>query len=735
MSWMLGENGKALARAKSALRDASKLESATKSPAAEAQKATAALVDEWARRQLDGMPLDELKPLARGEGIRWAALEANGFRSVGDLHRAGWATVDAKPGIGEQTVRSLRGVVTSIFGEMRKTIPISFDPGDRTKWHTSLLSGLWLYEHQLGLQTQLQGHAEVKHRLETLFRSAEQTSHLWGKLFVWGERRAQAEQAQGELAELVRGESFQTFEKDLRAGLQALKTRRPDEKTLWSDFAKRASAYYALLEGVHVQPGKDEGAARGYIPLEIVDAVEKLELRRDGLNLALRAYQVFGAKFAVVQRKTILGDEMGLGKTIQALAFIAHLKATGATHILVVSPACVLANWEHEIERFSTFKTIRLHGPDKDSALQEWTRHGGIGLTTYDTLRSLDFTTAKFPGIVVADEAHYVKNPAAKRSLALAAVAGPADRVLFMTGTPMENRKEEFKALVNYLQPGSGVKLDKVIALPGARAFRESVAPVYLRRNQADVLHELPERIEVEDWVDLGEEDGKLYREAVASGSFMAMRRAAILPGKPEESSKLARLLDIVEEAREEGLKVVVFSYFLDVLEIIHRILPGTVFGPLTGAVSASGRFDLVKDFSACEGPAVLVSQIQAGGVGLNIQAASIVVITEPQWKPSTEEQAIARCHRMGQVRRVQVHRLLTRRSVDERMLQVLRLKAKEFDEVARPSVIKETTSSATAAHQESEMNQAVEALQHKTESEIIRLERERLSVAVPELK
>ena len=120
--------------------------------------------------------------------------------------------------------------------------------------------------------------------------------------------------------------------------------------------------------------------------------------------------------------------------------------------------------------------------------------------------------------------------------------------------------------------------------------------------------------------------------------------------------------------------------------------------------------------------------------MGLNIQAASVVVIAEPQWKPSTEEQAIARCHRMGQLRRVQVHRLLTRRSVDERMLEILRRKAKEFDEIARPSVIKDATLSATAAHDEKEVTQLVEAAHRKSEAEIIRLEQERWGAAAPQL-
>jgi SNF2 family DNA or RNA helicase len=435
----------------------------------------------------------------------------------------------------------------------------------------------------------------------------------------------------------------------------------------------------------------------------------------------------------VVQGRTILGDEMGLGKTIQALAFIAHTKALGATRTLVVSPASVLANWEHEIEKFSDFKAVRLHGPDRDEALQDWARTGGIGLTTFDTLRTIEIAETMRPEVIVADEAHYVKNPSTKRAQALAAITEHAGRVLFLTGTPMENRREEFNELVKYLQPEVLGGMNGVLAFPGSRAFRERVAPVYLRRNQVDVLHELPERIEAEEWLDLGAEDGDLYRKAVASGNFMAMRRAAFLPGTVEASSKLARLADIVEEARAEGLKVVVFSFFRDVLEVIRGALPAPVFGPLTGAVSASGRFELVTEFSAVNGPAVLVSQIQAGGGGLNIQAASVVVIAEPQWKPSTEEQAIARCHRMGQLRRVQVHRLLTKRSVDERMLQILRRKAKEFDEIARPSLIKESTSSAIDAHDENEVAQLVDAAHRKNEAEIIRLERERLGLPVSE--
>jgi len=129
------------------------------------------------------------------------------------------------------------------------------------------------------------------------------------------------------------------------------------------------------------------------------------------------------------------------------------------------------------------------------------------------------------------------------------------------------------------------------------------------------------------------------------------MRRAAYAPQNPAESAKLARLAEIVKEANANGRKIVVFSYFRDVIQKITSVLGGIAVGPLTGSVPPATRQALVDEFSSRRGPAVLVSQIQAGGVGLNIQAASVVVLTEPQWKPTIEDQAIARCHRMGQVR------------------------------------------------------------------------------------
>jgi SNF2 family DNA or RNA helicase len=200
------------------------------------------------------------------------------------------------------------------------------------------------------------------------------------------------------------------------------------------------------------------------------------------------------------------------------------------------------------------------------------------------------------------------------------------------------------------------------------------------------VLAELPDLVQVDEWEEFSAPDFAAYKQAVAEGNFMAMRRAAFASGDPSTSAKLQRLIEIADEAGDNDHKVIVYSFFRDVLGTVRAALGGRAFGPLTGSMPAASRQLVVDAFSQADGHAVLVSQIQAGGIGLNIQAASVVILCEPQVKPSLEAQAIARSHRMGQVRKVQVHRLLVADSVDQRMLEILSSKSRLFDEYARRS-------------------------------------------------
>jgi SNF2 family DNA or RNA helicase len=171
---------------------------------------------------------------------------------------------------------------------------------------------------------------------------------------------------------------------------------------------------------------------------------------------------------------------------------------------------------------------------------------------------------------------------------------------------------------------------------------------------------------------------------------------------RPGKSAKLARLLEIVREAGEGGQKTVVFSQFRAVLGVVEDALAAAaaadgaaLYGPLTGSVPAGRRQQIVDDFAGAAGPAVLLAQIQAAGVGLNMQAASVVVICEPQIKPPVEHQAVARAHRMGQVWPVRVYRLLATGGVDERMVRMLEAKTRLFDAYARRSAVAEATADA----------------------------------------
>jgi SNF2 family DNA or RNA helicase len=362
------------------------------------------------------------------------------------------------------------------------------------------------------------------------------------------------------------------------------------------------------------------------------------------------------------------------------------------------------------VEARSTLRAYRLHGAERAMARAEWAERGGVAVITFDGLRGLD--GAPPLGMLVVDEAHYVKNSETRRSRAVAGWCDRAERVLFMTGTPMENRVEEFRTLVGYLQPDRLADVDGSDAAAGAQAFRRAVAPVYLRRNQQDVLTELPDLVRVDEWETFSAADEGAYREAVAAGRFMDMRRAAY--AVPEKSAKLERLRELVEEAADNGLKVVVFSYFRAVLDVVGQALGPRVLGQISGSVPPERRQQVVDAFTAASGHAVLLAQIQAGGVGLNLQAASVVIICEPQVKPTTESQAVARAHRMGQVRRVQVHRLLSPDSVDERMLRILRAKSALFDAYARRSDLAESTPEAVDVSERELARQIVEEEQRR---------------------
>ncbi|GAA2325679.1 DEAD/DEAH box helicase [Dactylosporangium salmoneum] len=638
----------------------------------------------WAA--LGKMSIETVKDTVDGRA-RLDELPAHGICSVADVLRAGPQRLVRVPDIGDGTARKTINAAEQLRRAAQDSLQfrIEFDPGnpDMTRLVRALAG--WRAVWQAGA-----AHEADAGRLATELAAQRPIAEPTGagrlrRLFMRAGDRAVADDAAARVRAMV-----DTAESSglLRAAHELRAVRTPGDRQAWRDFEQHSADYYGLLSQV-VGLGGDVAASEGFLPADIVERVGAQQLDTSRLNdgLRLRGYQSFGARFALVQRRVVLGDEMGLGKTVQAIATMAYLSARGATHFLVVCPASVLINWAREIARHSTIPVISLHGNGRARAAARWRAQGGAGVVTFGSLGALGLPPPR-PALLVVDEAHYVKNPGAKRSQAVNQVAAESDRVLFLTGTPMENRIDEFRALIEHLRPEIAAGMGPEHAAISVEAFRRAAAPVYLRRNQPDVLTELPELVQVDEWEEFGAEDGSAYRDAVGEGNFMAMRRAAFAVRRPHDSAKLTRLLELAREAMANGRKVVVFSYFRDVLTVVCAALGADACGPITGSTPVADRQRIVDEFTASPKPAVLVCQIEAAGVGVNIQAASVVILCEPQVKPSIGAQAIARAHRMGQVRTVQVHRLLIADSVDERMIELLGSKAQLFDAYVRHSTI-----------------------------------------------
>jgi SNF2 family DNA or RNA helicase len=677
------------------------------------QEALAPLRTRAAREQLASIPVARLKDVTAGR-LRVPVLEGAELETVLHVLDTTPYALQCLPGIGPQTANQVHAAAQQILEAAERAATIRIDPDRRDAEASELVRALHvLVNAGPDLPRAREAAAEIDERLSPLLADARPAVG-WRRWFTTRERRERAQAALDELAAVLREEDSRASPELIPQASVDLLRPRVSADAAWIDFELRAADYYALLaELAALDPERD--GAEGFLPDEISRRVREQPLDETHLRVSLRGYQSFGARFALAQERAILGDEMGLGKTVQAIAAMAHLAAQGATHFLVACPASVLINWMREIDARSALDAHPVHGSDRGKAFKEWARDGGVAVTTLDVLHSLEAPDGVAVAMLVVDEAHFVKNHQTRRARAVAAWCARTPRVLFMTGTPMENRVEEFRNLVAHLRPELVPDIRRSDAAMGPRAFRSAVAPAYLRRNQQDVLVELPEVVHVDEWEEFSRADAAAYRQAVASGNFMAMRSAAY--ADPRRSAKLKRVLELVDEAAANELKVVVFSYFRGVLATVQASLGERALGPISGDVPPQRRQQLVDDFTAEPGHAVLLAQIQAGGTGLNLQAASVVIICEPQVKPTLETQAVARAHRMGQVRTVQVHRILTTDSVDQRMLDLLRGKDALFDAYARRSDVAEASPEAVDISERELARQLVEEEQLRLET------------------
>lgn len=606
-------------------------------------------------------------------------------------------------GITGESAREIKSIADAMYTAIAQTISYGVNIKDLSAADIDVITNLQSLEK---IRKSTRGAtAKMKPVAETLTNALAATAPLKSRIrwiFTNSEGKQKALNALSTIAYIVGEPTTMLLVEAARSGLNALE--QPEVVAPINDFEKRSSDYYALLEDV--TDAKPSTLANRHFTQELLDKIESQELDTSSINATLRRYQTFGGKFALTQNRVIIGDEMGLGKTLQAISALSHRKANGAHRFLVIAPASVIINWTREIETRSDLPVIKIHGENHPEQLQQWIEKSGVGLTTYDTLKSfvLDGPQIKALEIdtIIADEAHYVKNLHTGRAKTITKWIDNAPNVIFLTGTPMENRVGEFINLAKLLDPTIGNSLDRTALAAGPEPFKQAVAPIYLRRNTAEVLKELPELIQIEEYCNWDGVDQEFYKFAVARGNFMGMRQATFVAEEGKLPSKLVRLLELVEEAFESNQKVIVFSYFRKTIDLVTQHLGEHAIGPITGSTSSQERQNLVDQFQNSPEPKVLVGQIQAAGTGLNIQAASVIILCEPQIKPSLETQAIARAHRMGQVRNVQVHRLIVPHSVDEQMLQMLAEKQAEFNDYARESVLADGATTAKDKDKES---------------------------------
>lgn len=628
-------------------------------------------------------------------GYRVKTLRDAGYNTMADIYAASNYQLASVYGISDNAAISLKQIAKQFLEEARDGVKIKLSADDQNKPATELVKTIYTYRRKNESRAAL---TDLTESHEATLSQAKATLDEVGNGLAWifytPNQRTDVRSAYREISAALAGE----YAKNVVALTDILCASKssPQAATAWDDFQKNNIAYISILE--EIVPGAlgNDDSLYG-LPEDLAREIQEQVLFPDGLLCTLRRYQEWGVKYILHQKKVLLGDEMGLGKTVQAIATMVSLRNTGATHFMVICPASVITNWCREIPKHSKLAVTRIHGAGRAQALRSWVRTGGVAVTTFETTAYIKDDSIEKLDMITVDEAHYIKNPEARRSINVKRLCTKADRLLFMTGTALENNVEEMVALIDVLQPSIAQSVQSMTFMPNAPQFRQRVAPVYYRRKREDVLTELPELIESREWCTLNPAEKKVYEESVLSKNYAACRRLSWNVGDLKNSCKATRLLEIIQEAKAEGRKVLVFSFFLDTIRDISNLLGSQCCGIINGSVPPARRQEIIDNFSKAPDGSVLLAQIQSGGTGLNIQSASVVVMCEPQFKPSIENQAISRAYRMGQARNVLVYRLLCTNTVDERLMDVLEHKQEIFDAFADKSVAAEQNETALA--------------------------------------
>jgi len=444
----------------------------------------------------------------------------------------------------------------------------------------------------------------------------------------------------------------------------------------------------------------------------------------DEITAKLRPYQKEGYKWASVLAKLgfggVLADDMGLGKTLQMIAFICSEKE--GTH-LVVSPASLVYNWESEFAKFApSIKVAAVVGNanERKMVIDDYKDYNVL-ITSYDLLkRDIEEYNDKRFNCQIIDEAQYIKNPT---TLAAKAVKTINSRVRFaLTGTPIENRLSELWSIFEYLMPGYlysyksfKERFEEHIITPSKKEdealkrLRKMIEPFLLRRLKKDVLKDLPDKVEEVFYAKFDDKQKELYqateknllmnikkssREEIKENKLqilaelMRLRQiccdpSLVVDNYKSESAKLDALIGLIESAISNGHRILLFSQFTTMLDLIKERLNEMNVSSfmLTGGTSKKKRRELVESFQEGNADIFLIS-LKAGGTGLNLTAADIVIHYDPWWNVAAQNQATDRAHRIGQHNKVTVIKLIMKDSIEERILKLQDKKRELADKI-----------------------------------------------------
>ena len=491
-----------------------------------------------------------------------------------------------------------------------------------------------------------------------------------------------------------------------------------------------------IIEKLNTSIEKNDAYKKMVKQISKRDIEEKMEIPK-GLRSELRTYQITGFKWLKILDNYkfggILADDMGLGKTIQLLAVIqSYLESEKKPKpSIVVCPSSLSLNWKNEIDKFApNMKTLVIHGNAEERIKQiNSINKYNLVITSYDLLKR-DIEEYKNRNYefkyIIADEAQYIKNNNTQNSKVIKEIK--ADTRYALTGTPIENSLSELWSIFDFIMPGylySYRKFKEIYELPIVKdndewtmnKLKMLIEPFILRRTKKEVLTELPDKTISILNNEMQGEQLKIYMSYMANAKrevsqelknngfeksqikilalLMRLRQICCHPSLfisnyTGESSKLNQCIEVVKDAVLSGHKILLFSGYSSMLEIIGRELEREKikFFKLTGQTKVGDRIKLVEEFNNNEEIKVFLISLKAGGTGLNLIGADMVIHYDPWWNLSAENQATDRTYRIGQKKNVQVYKLITKDSIEERIYELQEKKA----QLAKTMLSTETT-------------------------------------------